>query len=247
VCGSEAALYLVLPVLRLLPCLRAQAVRAPRGVHVEETPLVGLLGRAGRDVGRLGDVGDGGEVDGRPDELVLPGVVVEELVLDGVQLEPALLPGLEERAALVEVALVEHVGVPALLPALWVAEAVLLAAPSPGPAAHLALLRYIPPGAGLGHELPALLVAVEPAVLAPVSGPDDAPEDGGAEVAGHRGRVVVPLEPVRMGVGPASTSLTLASSSRAHLAPAGGQQGARCKQGVQGASKESNVQARSTR
>ena len=49
--------------------------------------------------------------------------------------------------------------------------------------------------AGLRHVFPALLVAVQSAVLAAVTSANYAPQDGGAEVAVGRGCVVISLKP----------------------------------------------------
>jgi len=111
---SKTALYLLLPVHGLLSRLSAQAVSPLASVHVKEAPFVCFFRCSWGQTGWLCDIPNLAEIDCCAHELVLLGVVVHKLVLDGVQLEPPQLPGLQQGPPLVEIALVQYVGVPRL-------------------------------------------------------------------------------------------------------------------------------------
>ena len=100
---------------------------------------------------------------------VLPAVVVPQLVLDGVQDEPPGFPRLEESSSLVEIALAGDV---ALLLRGSGSEDETLLVPELLAGAELVqlLTGWFPRdrlvlSAGLRHRVPALLMAVQPAVL----------------------------------------------------------------------------------
>ena len=100
---------------------------------------------------------------------VLPGVVVPQLVLDGVQDEPPGFPSLEKCSSLVEISLAGDVTL-LLRGSRSEDETLLVSELLAGSELVQLFTVWFPPdslvlGAGLRHGVPALLMAVQPAVL----------------------------------------------------------------------------------
>ena len=166
---SKGVLDLLLPLGGLVPGVGTQAVHPLTGHQIEETSLVGLLRGSRRDPDSGSHSSHLAQVDNALAVEVLPAVVVPQLVLDGVQDEPPGFPSLEKCSSLVEISLAGDVTL--LLRGSRSEDETLLMSELLAGAELVQLLTVWFPSdslvlrAGLGHQVPALLMTVQPAVL----------------------------------------------------------------------------------
>lgn len=224
----QAVLNLLLPLRRLLSTLSTETVGPCARVKVEEAVTFSLLWSSMWNTGRLRDPLHLTEVDRPLAVEVLPGVVVPQLMLDGVQHKPSLFPSFQQSTTLVQIALASNIRMFILVCGTeLIPNTVLLAKLSACSTLGVELVQVVRGGvprhglvlgAGLGHVVPALLMAVQAAILTSKPSPHNSPEDRVAQVAVGWCCVVVLLKPVRVGVGPSPTSLRRPTACRSHLA-----------------------------
>ena len=170
----QTVLYLLLPLHGLLDALCTKTVSPSASVKVEEAAIICFLRGTRRNTGRLRHSLHLTEVY-RPLAMeVLPGVVVPQLVFDGIQHKISLLPSFEQGSPLIQVSLHSDVGVLILLLVVELVSNTVLAYDLSATTLGVELVQVVRGGvprhglvlgAGLGHVLPTLFVAVQTTIL----------------------------------------------------------------------------------